>query len=776
MISEAMLSYYNSVAERKRLIAADCARPLQNRLLHLQPLHNELYEEYSKTLEQVGAMEEELALLRKSEAQLKVSQMEAVSLRGKLRGAEMELLEIKSTTQSSAAELVDEKNIAIIKLADAQLEYQLVKDKSAALEAQVAELKEYFGSSEKVMKAEIANYKKQLKSLQITHEKALERAVSEREELESQNLQLKTEKAAAEAEIGAVTEKQESAKVFKKEISDLRATIAKDKKALEKAEKDAEAAFAKVQELSELRTNLENEIEARTQAEKQHEEERNARKQVEKDLERLQAAREKAPAKESAAKGAKKEITELKATLEKEIQTRQKAEEERDTEQKLREQVQKEQEEEQKAREKAEKDLERMRASKEKAPVKGTKKELSDLKSALDKEIEAREQAERERAEEAKIREKAEKDLERLQEAKSAKEPAAKVSKKEVTELKASLGKEAKAREKAEREFARFKVDHEAKLGILERQLEAARANVKKIEGAGSKAPMSKTTTTKIPLDNPRKRPASNHLTMDDLENSVKRPRNKQPKESGFSITPFLKRQALVIDGDLAAAGDATAALNESSMGGAGERSMIIPSVIDSKQPTRLLFAGAGWKKKPTKAPGPILEEMEEASALAPVPKAPLPVLAQLEEEEEDFEEEDSMLMVSAPITARGKGKAPAKPRGKAAAKAPAVAKAKPVKPRNTLLDSSPVASSAEKPTAKKAATKPRRKVGAETSLRGIKPTSFDDDGTGRIRLNFDNASQPSKVSNLVPRVGTFKKEISPPKKRPAGMKLFGKQ
>ncbi|KAI5853850.1 hypothetical protein BZA05DRAFT_394906 [Tricharina praecox] len=732
-----MISYRSSVAERKRLEAADSARPLRNRLVHIEPLHRELYEEYSKTLEHVEELEKtiqekeaELARLRKeSEMQLKVSQTEGVTLQGKLRAVEMELLEIKSTTNYSAASLVEEKNTAVAKLADAQLEYQLIKDKSAALEAQVAELKEYFGASEKMLKAEIADYKKQAKALQHTHDKALKQAASEREELESQTRQLEAEKAAAEEKIEAATERQESAKVVKKEIFELKATITKDKNVAEKAEKDAAAAFEKVQkdaaaalekvqkELSQLRTNLDNEIEARIQAEKEQQE--------------------------------------------------------------TREQAQQAQEEEQKIREKVEKDLERLQAAKEKAPSKASKKELSDLKAALEKETKAREQAEKEREEEVKIREKAEKDLGLLQAVKPAKEPAAKVTKKELAELRASLEKEAKFREKIEREYARLKEDHEAKLEILEKQLEASRVKAKKIEEAASKPAVSKSTTTKVPIDNPRKRPAANPLTMDDLENSVKRPRNKQAtKESEFSITPFLKRQALVVEGDSTTAGDATAAPDESSMGGAGEKSIMIPSVIDSKQPARLLFAGAGRKKKPTKASTAILEEMEEAPVPEPEPEAALlPMLAQLQEED-NYEEEDSMLMVSAPIIAKAKakGKAPAKPRGKAAAKPAAAAKAKPAKPRNALLDSSPVAPPPEKPVAKKAAPKPRKKAAAETSLRGIKPASFDDDGTGRIQLNFDDASQPNKVPSLVPKVGAFNKEISPPKRRPTGMKLFGKQ
>lgn len=793
-----MISYRSSVAERKRLEAADSARPLRNRLVHIEPLHRELYEEYSKTLEHVEELEKtiqekeaELARLRKeSEMQLKVSQTEGVTLQGKLRAVEMELLEIKSTTNYSAASLVEEKNTAVAKLADAQLEYQLIKDKSAALEAQVAELKEYFGASEKMLKAEIADYKKQAKALQHTHDKALKQAASEREELESQTRQLEAEKAAAEEKIEAATERQESAKVVKKEIFELKATITKDKNVAEKAEKDAAAAFEKVQkdaaaalekvqkELSQLRTNLDNEIEARIQAEKERDGERKARDKTAKDLERLQAAKEKASAKETAA-STKKEIAELKAVLEKEIQARQKAEEERDAEQETREQAQQAQEEEQKIREKVEKDLERLQAAKEKAPSKASKKELSDLKAALEKETKAREQAEKEREEEVKIREKAEKDLGLLQAVKPAKEPAAKVTKKELAELRASLEKEAKFREKIEREYARLKEDHEAKLEILEKQLEASRVKAKKIEEAASKPAVSKSTTTKVPIDNPRKRPAANPLTMDDLENSVKRPRNKQAtKESEFSITPFLKRQALVVEGDSTTAGDATAAPDESSMGGAGEKSIMIPSVIDSKQPARLLFAGAGRKKKPTKASTAILEEMEEAPVPEPEPEAALlPMLAQLQEED-NYEEEDSMLMVSAPIIAKAKakGKAPAKPRGKAAAKPAAAAKAKPAKPRNALLDSSPVAPPPEKPVAKKAAPKPRKKAAAETSLRGIKPASFDDDGTGRIQLNFDDASQPNKVPSLVPKVGAFNKEISPPKRRPTGMKLFGKQ
>ncbi|KAF8545419.1 hypothetical protein BDD12DRAFT_871696 [Trichophaea hybrida] len=548
-------------------------------------------------------------------------------------------------------------------------------------------------------------------------------AVSDLDDAKLEHQLVKERSKALEAE---VEQAEAKAKALQSEIADckkeLKSLQTKHDKALTQAAselKELEAQIERQQQAVSEQKELEVQIEKLQQ-------EVSGRKGLEAQIESLEAERiateEKLNTvlqKEESSKTVKKEISELKAALTRET----------------------------KAREKAEKNIARLEAEQEKMAQKEEaaipiKKELSELRATLTKET--------------KAREKAEQDILRFQESREQamqNEDTSKTTKKELSDLRTALAKESQAREKVEREFAAYKTNQETKLETLKKQLDASKAKLKE---AKAEATAARTTTTKVPLDNPRKRPISNIITMETLE-SAKKPRKDKPSTtiSELSLTPFLKRQA-VVDGDTSTTGDISAVPGDGTiMEHPGDKSIIIPL-------PRLLLAGANRKKK--NVAKAIVEEPEEAPAPERAPTPPVPAA----EEDEDVGE-DSMLMPIAPIIKEAKPKA--KPRGKFVSKPATKTAPKPIKPKNILLSSSP----AEKQPARR-----RKKVVGETSFMGIKPTTFDDeDGTGRINMNLDDGSQGmTKGGRIAPSLATtLRKEISPPKRRPAALGgLFGKK
>ncbi|KAG0643716.1 hypothetical protein HOY80DRAFT_321268 [Tuber brumale] len=227
----------------------------------------------------------------------------------------------------------------------------------------------------------------------------------------------------------------------------------------------------------------------------------------------------------------------------------------------------------------------------------------------------------------------------------------------EVTDLKAALHKETKAREKAEKDLAKSKEDWEAKHEVLESKLESTRNKLVALKASSASAPappppaatMTKTSTSsatasmaaKLPTQNPKKRAST--LTMEDLELSTKRPRKTPPKTSEFSITPFLKRQTAAADTSvanattistmttIAAAAAVTSEVDAPEAPEVGETTMI-PAFIESKEPTKILLAGANRKRKaknPTTEPDiPEATAAEEAGKPKPKPRKRKPVAA----------------------------------------------------------------------------------------------------------------------------------------------------
>jgi len=350
--------------------------------------------------------------------------------------------------------------------------------------------------------------------------------------------------------------------------------------------------------------------------------------------------------------------------------------------------------------------------------------------------------------------------------------------KKELSNLRSSLAKETKARENAERlmeELAAEREEFEQNHQPVEKPRVAAktkRKNTPPREKEPKAAKGSKATVTKVPVDNPRKRKSlAHHLTMEDLASSEKKPRRKESttKTSEFSVTPFLKRQAQQSDTSTSRAASAApdtsiAVENETTIDKqAGERSAIDSSFIDGSKPRRSLFAGANRKKKaPTAPPVRIPEEPEEEeSRPAPATDSELA--------------DDSLLEIKVP---KARPKPHAKTKGKAVSTGPVVI--------STLLLSSPErhdepVSLPKVPVGKKK----RKKPPGETSFLGIRPTVFDDDGSGRLNLNLDDGSQETQAAAglagqpplLLPKFGAFNRELSPPKRRPEALKkMFAKR
>ena len=400
---------------------------------------------------------------------------------------------------------------------------------------------------------------------------------------------------------------------------------------------------------------------------------------------------------------------------------------------------------------------------------KATKKEISELKTALAKETKEREKAEKGAARletvetelrealtmETKTREKVEQDLARLREdavIKTEKEATFKSTKRELAALRDDLAREARAREKAEREFATYKADHDTRVQTLKKQVETLRAKAKQ---AQADIIAARTTTTKVPLETSRKRPAS-AVTMDSFE-SAKKPRREKATTaiSEISLTPFLQRNAAA-DVSAIAAGNGTGAEHPGDIS-------IVP--VPAGTTSRILLAGANRKKYVPKA---IVEpKAEQESPPSPPPPPPPPVRdatppGPATRGDEDDVGEDSMLSLVKPPISK-----PAKPKPKP--KARSRAKAAPPQPNPKPLEAEDPAL-ARLPEKQQPPVRRRRKHMGE----GINPTRFDDDGTGRISINLDADSRASegegRRASVISGLGAFKREISPPKKRPAAL------
>ncbi|KAG0134062.1 hypothetical protein HOY82DRAFT_555231 [Tuber indicum] len=271
----------------------------------------------------------------------------------------------------------------------------------------------------------------------------------------------------------------------------------------------------------------------------------------------------------------------------------------------------------------------------------------------------------------------------------------------EVTDFKAALRKETKAREKAEKDLAKSKEDWEAKHEVLESKLESTRNKLVALKASSASVPAlppptattTKTSTSsatasiaaKLPTQNPKKRAST--LTMEDLELSAKRPRKTPPKTSEFSITPFLKRQTAAADTSVAnattistmATATTAAATNEADAPEAPEvgETTMIPALIESKEPTKILLAGANRKRKaknPTTEPDiPEATAAEEAGKPKPKPRKRKPAAAKTLFTEDDgsgrltlapLAESQELSAPQTTVAAAGGGKKGKKPGG----------------------------------------------------------------------------------------------------------------
>jgi len=312
----------------------------------------------------------------------------------------------------------------------------------------------------------------------------------------------------------------------------------------------------------------------------------------------------------------------------------------------------------------------------------------------------------------------------------------------EIADLKAALRKETKGREKAEKDLAKSKEDWEAKHGVLESKLESTRNKLAALKASAASAPApapaataAKTSTssatasmaTRLPAQNPKKRAST--LTMEDLESSAKRPRKTPPKTSEFSITPFLKRQTAAADTSVANATTisttttttAAAVTSEADIPEAGETTMI-PALIESKEPTKILLAGASRKRK---AKNPAVQ-----------PDVPEVITAQEVE----------------------------KPKPKPRKRKPAAAKTLFTEDDGSgRLTLAPLAEGEESSAPQVTAT--------AAAAGGKKRKNGKNAGEGRLA-----GALAGSASLLVPSVSAFNNEFSPTKKRPEGLKkLFGK-
>ena len=402
------------------------------------------------------------------------------------------------------------------------------------------------------------------------------------------------------------------------------------------------------------------------------------------------------------------------------------------------------------------------------------KKEISELKAALAKGTKELENAEKRAtrlesvetelrealAMEAKAREKAEQDLARPREGaatKAEKEATSKSIKRELATLREGLAREVRAREKAERELAIHKADDGPRLRALKKQVEELKTKAKQ---AQADAIAARTTTTKVPLETSRKRPASTVVTMDSFESAKKPRREKEaPAISEISLTPFLQRNAAAVDASAAAAaGDRTDAEHLGDIS-------IVP--VPAGATSRILLAGANRKKYVPKLVAEERKEELESPLSSPPPRTATPPGPAAGGDEEDVGEDSMLSLIKPPVPKPAKPKPKSKPRPRAKAV-----------PRQQDAQQSPEAEDPAPARLPEKQQQPpvrrRKKLVSGSSLMGINPTRFDDDGTGRISINLDADPQADegdgRLAPVISDLGGFRREISPPKKRPAAL------
>lgn len=354
----------------------------------------------------------------------------------------------------------------------------------------------------------------------------------------------------------------------------------------------------------------------------------------------------------------------------------------------------------------------------------------------------------------------------------------------------AALKRETKLREKAESELAELSGQYTA----LTTKLTSATSL---LESTRAKLAATKTKKVTLPETDNKKRPG---FTMEDLEQSTKRVRKEGPKVSDFSITPFLRKTVPVVGAAASGSEDPAtptmAGADTIAEMDATEQSVLLPAVVESKEPTRLLLAGAARKRKIAAEPA-VEEEEEEAQSPEPElvkvrPKAKGKKAAAAGKVVEKVVEKELGIFdspSSIPV--------PVKPVAAAKPKKTAAEKKEKVSGKEKALEKEKAPEKAPAATEKKAAAEGKKPGKGKGKGKGIMPTVFDeDDGTGRLVMNnFGTQDQPplggpaaagggggasKKVMPavggdsglmLVPVVSAFNRDISPAKKRPDALK-----
>ncbi|TGZ83380.1 hypothetical protein EX30DRAFT_339564 [Ascodesmis nigricans] len=365
-----------------------------------------------------------------------------------------------------------------------------------------------------------------------------------------------------------------------------------------------------------------------------------------------------------------------------------------------------------------------------------------------------------------------------------------KTAKAEITALQAALNKERKSREAAERGLSKARDEWETQHKVFETKLESLRTKYKaEREKNAAAAPAS--------VVNPRKRTIGPVL---DFEPSAKKPKTLPTAvTSEFSITPFLNRQQKVVASEDTTL--ASEAINDETKTNTLANSNPTAPVPAAGKPGRKIFT-ENTKDTISDAPRPLLvganrkkKSSAAAPKLTPEPAPEDPILDPISESDDDNEEinEDSILDIVLPKNRVKASAATRKPSAKSTTTKPAKRPRKPLlsdspEPEEAVLPPQPPARKPSQPKTKAVAkaavkTKVKKKANAmEASfIGGIRPTLFDDeDGSGRIQLNLDDgpsqeARRLGKNAPLLAPINAFQREISPPKKRPGGLKMkFG--
>lgn len=680
--ARALLSYEKKCAETRLLEAAEEQRQLRVKLLHLEPEYEAIQQDCNNHERYIGEIDKTLAVTNE-----RLSWSESAVIRYKQRIKELEVkLQAQQIIEGS------EKNLVEAELEALRIRYKTIEEK---LKSSKNELEQERQNSERAIEPrELQNVQNEVATL-LRENRELRQTVSS---LEAERVSLRGEITTLQTRLQ--NQAQESVANHSRE-----STNSAEKRELER-------------ELSRLRAELASTQKESTQNQTLKASNTAEKKELEKELSRLRvelklAQNEFSANKTLAASNAveKKELEKQLSNLRAELKSALKESAENLTHDTSNSAEKKD----------LEKELSRLRTE-----LKSAQKASTTQIASLENEL----------SNSKKLLNSTQKTVAELR----TTAPTSIVSNAEA-DLKADVAKEIAARKKLEKDFYNFVSDSDEKHALLKSKLDASRAKLAALRAA--------TNTVVAPVA-----PMVPLMTMDDLSHSVKRPRKEGPKTSDFSLTPFFKKHAVVTTGsplspsavvvgdDATLGGDDTTIVDRSMR---AERSILIPSAIESTEPTRLLLAGATRKRKLPSKPAP-----------APAP-APIP--------EEESEEE-------APHKPQPKKKRAKKVPGKAVpepvhifdtpAKDEPKAKGKKNMPPTSIFDDDP-------PVAKAVPKKRRRPVGLTQAFR-------EDDGTGRLVLAGDSADAPggAGLTTLRPPVsGVFTKEISPPKKRPEVLRQF---